>query len=88
MKRNFKNQHSPVCVRLGLFSLLGLTLMLFPTKVSTDVLQSSSSSSVVCPTTIKVILVQFNDVKGDQYWDGSLWQPYDKRYKMSTLKIC
>ncbi len=65
MKRNFKKQHSPVCVRLGLFFLFGLILMLFPTKGSPDVLQSSSSSSVVCPTTIKVIFVQFNDVKGD-----------------------
>ncbi len=50
-----------------------------------DLLESSSSSSVIPPTTLKVILIQFNDVKWDQFWDGSQWQPYTYKHKKAAF---
>lgn len=84
MKRTFENG----CLRswaMGVIVLFAIILTV-PSRLSTDVLNSSSSDKVVCPTTLKVVLVQFNDVKAHQYWDGSDWQPYDNRYKMSDFK--
>ncbi|NIW44034.1 MAG: hypothetical protein GWN30_04475, partial [Gammaproteobacteria bacterium] len=81
MKGNFKFYFTRA---LGV--LLFVVMLSMPSRLSADVLESGTSTSVVCPTTLKVIFIQFNDVRGDSFYTGTEWRGFTNRYKMSDFE--
>jgi len=67
---------------------LCLVILLFSTSANliADVQNQNTSNSIVLPTTLKVIMIQFQDVKYDQYWDGSQWKFYAYIHKLSDFQ--
>lgn len=74
-------------MHLWMVSVLCTLLLCIPSKLFADVTNNSTTSnSVVVPTTLKVVLVQFNDVKWNQFWDGSQWQSFTYQHTMSDFQ--
>ncbi len=68
------------------FFMFMVMVLIEPLRVTADITQSGTANNVIIPTTLKVVFVQFNDVKWDKYWDGSAWQPYNNTQTMADYQ--
>ena len=84
MRRISQNNHF---VLMGaLFTTFVVILFFTPSRLSTDVLQSGNSTSITLPTTLKVVLVQFKDVRYDSFFTNNQKKRYTFIHKMSDFQ--
>src|SRR5262245_56578832 len=81
--------HCQFMTRINLFTWVLLLLLELPAKAQPDgeYVSAPAFAPLRLPNTVKVILVQFADVKWDQFKNSSgIWVPYDRTHKKSDFE--